>query len=89
MLKYLFLICFFSSVLAEESIASFNSPEVQENLQIGRYQLVAVNHLGLELYLLDTATGQVWETAYIKNSGWFEDDLFWMPKIEAVDRNKF
>ncbi len=58
----------------------------EENMQIGRYQMVGVacKGGGQQLYLLDTATGCVWRST-AKNS-WIQHDA-WEPLIVTSSDN--
>ncbi len=67
--KFLFLsLCFFSSLMAQSAPTTPDTE--QENLQIGRYQMVISR--GATLYLLDTATGYVWRST--NENTWLTDD---------------
>jgi len=60
--------CGFSPLLAA-------IPEAQEQLQIGRYQMVGINTgTSIQLYLLDTATGNLWKSA--KENNWVDHDIW-------------
>lgn len=69
--KFIFLsLCFFSPLMAQSTPTTIDIE--QENLQIGRYQMVISR--SATLYLLDTTTGFVWkstnENTWLTHDSW-------------------
>lgn len=69
--KLLFLSCLFAPLFSYGT-----DVPLEKNTEIGRYQMVS--HNSGRLYLLDTATGQVWRSENMQD--WFYYDT-WIPQI--------
>ncbi len=70
--KIVFLFCLFAPLF---SYAAEIAPQKKE---VGRYQMVS--HDTGHLYLLDTATGQVWRSETMQD--WYYHDT-WVPQITS------
>jgi hypothetical protein len=82
--KFALLILSFLPLFAFSQSYSSYPPSYQENLQVGRFQMVGVTtDTKIQLYLLDTATGYVWKS--VRKNNWVDHD-HWELQIRTIEK---